>query len=413
MSGASDLRERAAGIAATASTLRELATTQIASALGRAALDVADRHSAAGREARALLGQSTGLTPPMIDWALDHQIAIASPEALGRLAASLTSPRPGAVAARARLAVTVLAGNVFTAAFRAVALPLLARVPVVAKASSRDDIFPRLLHAALGRADAEVAASYDVVTFEGGAEPFEDALFAQADVVAAYGSDTTLGDIRARLPATTTFVPHGHGIGAVYVPAGALVMTSDAEALVDRIALDVAAFDQRGCLSPHAVWVERGGAIGGRDLAALLADRGLDRRAAELPRGSLPTEVGAAQLQWRGVAAARGELFERDGYAVSWEGDSALRLSPGWRNVSVLECGGPADLGRRLAPLGVHLKALGVAGDPDHRRAAAESLPPPLAPRISPPGEMQTPPIDALADATSPWSGLVRWIDLT
>jgi hypothetical protein len=126
----------------------------------------------------------------------------------------------------------------------------------------------------------------------------------------------------------------------------------------------------------------------------------------------LPTEVGAAQLQWRGVAAARGELFERDGYAVSWEGDSPLRLSPGWRNVSVLECGGAADLGRRLTPLGVHLKALAVAGDEPARRAVAQALPSPLAPRISAPGEMQTPPIDALADGASPWTGLVRWIEL-
>ena len=406
------VRDRAAAVAETAAALRELSTARIATAIGRAALELADPASDAGREARGLLAQSTGLTGPMIDWAFAQQVAIAAPDSLERLAATLTPPRPAAIPARARLAVTVLAGNVFTASLRAVALPLLARVPVVAKASSRDDVFPRALRAAIARADREVAASYDVVTFEGGNEAAEDALFAQADVVAAYGSDTTLADIRARLPATTAFVAHGHGIGAIYVPAAALRTEPAAEALADRVALDVAAFDQRGCLSPHAVWVERSGAISGRDLAALLADRGLAGLASELPRGSLPTDVGAAQLQWRGVAAARGELFERDGYAVSWEGDSPLRLSPGWRNVSVLECGGPADLGRRLAPLGVHLKALAIAGNEETRRAVAEALPAPLAPRTSAPGEMQTPPIDALADGMSPWAGLVRWIEL-
>jgi hypothetical protein len=348
----------------------------------------------------------------MVDWALAHQVAIVTPAALMRAAAAIAPSHAGDVPACARLAVVVLAGNVFTAGLRAVALPLLARVPVVAKASSRDDVFPRILRAALARTDPEVAESLDVVTFTGGATPLEDALFAQADVVSVFGSDTTLAEIRARLPATTTFVPHGHGIGAVFVPASALRDETAAAELADRVALDVAAFDQRGCLSPHAVWVERGSTVPARELARLIADRGLARLAGELPRGSLPTATGGAQVQWRGVAAARGELFERDGYAVSWEGDGPLRLSPGWRNVSVLECADATDLGRRLAPLGMHLKALGVASDAAGRRVLAAHLPPPLAPRVSAPGAMQTPPIDALADGHSPWTGLVRWVEV-
>jgi len=374
----------------------------VISALSRAAADLANAETDIGREGRKLLIRSTGLSAEMIDWGLSTACGNASRGALHTLSHSLRPPE-GSVVSRGRLVSLVLSGNVFTASLRAVVLPLLARIPVVAKASSRDDVFPRLLKGAIEARSPELAASYEVITFRGGETSLEDALFAQADVVSAYGSDATLAEIRGRLPATTTFVPHGHGLGVIWIPAGAL----DRDGLADRVALDVAAYDQRGCLSPHAIWVG-GAADEARTFAARLAGS-LEELRTSLPRGALPVERGAQQLQWRGVAAARGDLFEGDGFAVSFEGDAPLRLSPGYRNVSVLSCVDEEDLGRRLLPLGVHLKALGVAADAGARRVLARHLPAPLAPRVSEVGTMQTPPLTSLSDGMSPWTGLVRF----
>jgi hypothetical protein len=397
-----EIRRRAAVTASTGRVLAQMESEYVGAALAKTAATLADRESALGKEGRALLVESTGLSAEMVDWGLTTTCSAASGEALRGLADSLSTP-PRATLSRARLAAIILSGNVFTASLRAIFLPLLARVPVVAKASSRDDVFPHLLQRALLEASAELAASYDVLTFQGGETGLEDSLFAQADVVAAYGSDTTLAEIRSRVPATTSFVPHGHGLGAVWVPGSAL----GDEELAARVALDVAAYDQRGCLSPHGVWVE-----GPKGRARAFAERlaaSLDELRTTLPRGALPLERGAHQLQWRGVAQTRGDLFEGDGYSVSFEGDAPLRLSPGYRNVSVLTCADVEDFGRRLLPLGVHLKALGVAADLDVRRDLAARLPAPLAPRISAVGTMQTPPLDSLADGVSPWTGLVRF----
>ncbi len=405
MTAAEEIRHRAAETAASAETLDAIGVGAVAGAIARAAAALVDPESDIGSEARQLLVESTGLSREMVGWGLTTTCGDASADALEALAAAAdltgeTSPSARSIPARARLAAVVLSGNVFTAPFRAIALPLLAGVPVIAKASSRDDIFPRVFRRALEAAAPDVAASYAVLTFEGGDTHLEDALFAQADVVAAYGSDTTLGHIRGRLPATTTFVPHGHGLGAIWIPDEA-----DDE-VVARVALDVAAYDQRGCLSPHGIWV--GGDAGrGLGFAERLAGA-LEAIRDSLPRGRLPLDRGAQQLQWRGVAAARGDLFEGDGYAVSFEGDGPLRLSPGYRNVSVLSCASAEALGRRLVPLGVHLKALGVAADAPARRALAAALPAPLAPRVSEVGSMQTPPLDSLADGHSPWLGLIR-----
>ncbi|HEY6877874.1 MAG TPA: acyl-CoA reductase, partial [Polyangiales bacterium] len=88
-----------------------------------------------------------------------------------------------------------------------------------------------------------------------------------------------------------------------------------------------------------------------------------------------------------------------------------LRVSPGYRNLQVLALPDASQLAPRLAPLGVHLKALGVAGVPD-LRAFASTLPARTAPRVCPLGQMQTPPHDASHDALPPYEGLLRWIDV-
>lgn len=400
---------------ATGPGLRALDVERTLRALAQAARGVADPDTALGAHARDALVASTGLTASMVDWALATNVAPDDLDAsLRRLAAGLAWPASehDVLVAPPRLAVTILAGNVFTAALRAVAVPLLCGAPVVVKASSRDDVFPRLLKRALAAADAEVAPALEVLTFPGGPGPLEDALLAEADVVSVYGADATVRSIRARASPTTRVVGHGHGLGVVYVEAAALPSIDHAHQVAEEIALDVAAFDQRGCLSPHAVWVQRGGAVDGLGLAHLLADHGLARLADTLPRGALPTDAASAQLQWRGVAAARGTLLERDGYAVSHEGDAALRVSPGWRNVAVHDAEHVDDFAARVQPLGAHLKAVGVAGSVDARRQVARTLRPTLAPRISPVGRMQTPGLGSLADGALPWADVARFIQV-
>jgi hypothetical protein len=404
--------ERAASVAAHAEELAAMPRARIVRALSSACRAIGDSTSPAGRDAPKVLAEATGLSQPMVEWALRTAVCSVDEEALSAVLATLPDAsgldgRPAVVARPVRLTVVILAGNVFTASLKAIALPLLAQSPVLAKVSSREDVFPRILRRALTDADRDVAECFDLLTFEGGDEELEGALFQQADVVSAFGGDGTLASIRARLGGTTTFVPHGHGLGAVFVPASALDREDELELLVEEIALDVAAYDQRGCLSPHTVFVERGARVSGRDVAHALAAHGLDTIARRLPRGELPFEAAATQIQWRGVAAARGELFEGDGYAVACETQNP-RLSPGYRNVSVLEIADEAALHHWLLPYGMHLKALGVAGGIDLRRGVAARLPPPLAPRVSQVGQMQTPPFGSIADGSLPWTGLVR-----
>jgi acyl-CoA reductase-like NAD-dependent aldehyde dehydrogenase len=378
--------------------------------LSRAFQRLRDPSSAVGRAARERLPASTGLSEPMVNWALDSALSPLTADALCALARSVLPPNPRARMVRpGQLCVVVLAGNVFTAGARGAALPLLFGWPVLAKASSHDDAFAHLLEVALTESDPVLGEAFRVVTFAGDDITRMNALFEQADAVSAYGSDRTLNTIRAELSASVSFIPHGHGLGAALIDRGALTSRQQAHEVACALALDVVAYDQRGCMSPLVAWVVRGGEVSLDAFADLLFEE-LDELSVRMPRGRIGLDVAGAQVSWRGVGAMRGRLLEGDGYAVCVEEQGNLRLSPGHRNVQLLGLDDLRELPYKLAPLGVHLKTLGVAGVQDLDGLMAQ-LPARVAPRICPAGSMQLPPLDALQDGVPAWDGLVRWAE--
>ena len=66
----------------------------------------------------------------------------------------------------------------------------------------------------------------------------------------------------------------------------------------------VSMFDQRGCVSPHAIYVEEGGAVDPGEWAALLASAMADL-AVEVPPGHLTASEASAAHQMRGSAEVR------------------------------------------------------------------------------------------------------------
>jgi hypothetical protein len=303
----------------------------------------------------------------------------------------------------------VLAGNVFTAAIRAVTLPLLLGMPVLAKSAGQDSAFVAWLTRALNSADPALGSAFQYVDFSSQQEALTRALFEGADTVVAYGSDATLRAVRAELGADVSFIGHGHGLGAAWIDRGALQDRASAARVAEALALDVAAYDQRGCMSPLLAWVTTGQAVSPAAFSQLVFDA-LGALARSLPRGPLPLDVAGAQLSFRGIGALRGTLLEGDGYAVAYDGDGPLRVSPGYRNLLLLDLPDAEALPKQLSPLGVHLKCLGLAGV-DDVRSVRQALPARVAPRLCAVGRMQEPPLDALQDGLSAWEGLVRYTD--
>jgi hypothetical protein len=390
-----EVAAKARSVARAAGYLRELDDVALAHRLAAACARLADGDSSLGARLHKLLCARSGLSPESVRWGLDATLSGVSEAALLALPARPSDPIP--------LLTVMLSGNLFASALPALLLPLWARVPVLAKASSQDDTLPRFVKQALALEDPDLARCFEVTSFGHGHDSALRVFLTMSETLAVYGSDATIETVRARLRTGTRLLAHGHGLGLAYVPASALASARALEQITDALSIDVAAYDQHGCLSPHAVLVEPGGIATPAELAAELA-QALEHRAGDLPRGPLDPQAQAEQMQWRGVAQARGVLHAHAEHAVSYEAAEPLRPSCGFRHIGVYDCSGLDALRARLAPLGAQLKALGYAGN----ATVEPALPPGHGAWLTPIGHMQRPALGARLENRGPFDGLSR-----
>jgi len=400
------LRESLSRVRQSSAVLQTESLVRRAQALSAAFMTLSDPHHPRGARLRRQCHESSGLHPAMVEWGLHTSIPSEAVllEAIASLSHEEGSPHPAATPPS--LGVIVLSGNVFTAAIRAISFPLLAGVPCAVKVSSRDGALALALQEAWAEVWPEAQDAVRCFCPPREQPDMLKTLLSAGDWVSAYGSDETVLQLAALSREDSCFVRHGHGLGLAYIPASALASDTAAQDWAIRLGVDLAAYDQRGCLSPHSVLVEEGAKVSARRFAEILFSEGIPAAARRLPRGPLPAAVAAEQLQWRGVAAACGTLHETPEFAVSFEQDGPLRASPGWRNLQVVAIDDQEHLMQRIAPLGAHLKMLGVAGEPDARNRLEALLPASVHPQVAPLGEMQTPSFGSLADGKSPWFGL-------
>lgn len=398
---AAEVRERAAEVRAAGAGLRGTSVEMRANWLAAAADRLARRIDESG----AVLSDSTGLSVPMIHWAASTTLGTVRVDAMLDLARRARTEAGSNAESIAMLSV-ILAGNVFTASVRGVMVPLLCGVPVLVKASSKEKRFPAMLREALRDADSQLGASMDVVTFLGGQIECEDALVEAAEAVSVYGSDETVAALGTRHE-DTPLLAHGHGVSVAYCAADALESGTIGET-IERLSLDIAAYDQRGCLSPQLVYVEESPHMASTEFARRLAYEGLAPMSEGLPRGPLPLSVGATQAQWRGIAEVEGTLFTGERFSVAVRPTQPVRWSPGYRNLSVCSVASADEALRAMKPFGSSLKCVGAdassLGELGSRLANDRSLQAYVC-RI---GEMQTPPLDATADGHPIWYGLFR-----
>src|SRR5262245_25865659 len=245
----------------------------------QAARRIADAGDVLGQRARRELCASSGLSPAGVAHALEQCLETHPSSAeLSKLCASV---RP---APRAHV---LLSANVFVAAHRAIALGLAASEQVFVRPSRREPTFVELLQ--------EGAPGLFSIVRE---------LTPQAgEHLFAYGSDETLAELRQKSARGVVLHTHGSGFGmAIFDREGG----AD-EGACRQLALDVAAFDQRGCLSPRLLFV-RGSAAEIRKTAAELA-RALATIETEIPRGELSSEERADIVRFRDVAGYSAEIL--------------------------------------------------------------------------------------------------------
>jgi len=337
----------------------------------------------------------TGFSPETVRRGLVLGLAPYSGEALHALVRSELGgpegldPRAAASWRGFPVTATVLAGAIPLPAVTAVIAPLALRSPVLVKPSAHDPVTAPLLARALAERMPELGECVAIVDFRRDDAGALDAL-CEADCVVATGSDATVAAIGARVVSgTRRFVGHGHRFSLALIGDAA---TSGAEVLraARGVALDVALWDQLGCLSPVAAYV-----LGDRRAAERFADAlasALTALEHRMPRGRIEPEAAAAIARERAEAemrAAAGEAVSlRAGPGTSWtvvcEAGAALRPAPLHRFVRV-QAVGEAELAAALR--GAPLAGVAACTAPGALLLECE------ASRVCAPGRLQTPPL--------------------
>lgn len=345
---------------------------------------------------RRLAEQHGGYSPQVIDLGVTRGLAHWTRDVLAALRA-----RELAQPCRVPSTTAVwLAGSVPTATFAALLLPVLAGSEVRAKPASADAVTPSLLAGSLAEAGLP-----DAIEIAGGEQALRD-----VDCVVAYGRDETVELIRRRLPPHTIFVGYGHKLSVAAIGAHARP-----ERAAGELALDLALWDGRGCLSPAYVLVQDAPAGRAEALAAALADA-LERCERELPRAKLDPAEEAGIREWRAAVALEpdGRLWmpESTAWTVALERRSSLPSPGALRFARVVPFGDLDELAERCLGLSPHLSCVGQSGFGE-RVAQLEAIAASAgASRVCPLGRMQLPPIDWNHDGLSPLRPMLRLTDV-
>ncbi len=204
---------------------------------------------------------------------------------------------------------------------------LAARAPVLFKSASAEPHFAPAFLAALGQCLPTLRDACAAAAWTGGNEAIETPLCAAARLVVAYGGEATIDALQSA--ATRRLIAFGPKLSLGWVGADA-----DRNRAARGMALDIALFDQRGCLSVEAVLVEQTAA---EPFADALANA-LSALATELPpgRGSAAERAGVRlaredadlrALPWYGDALDAGTVIV--------ETDARIGPSPGLRTVRI------------------------------------------------------------------------------
>ena len=219
-----------------------------------------------------------------------------------------------------------------------------------------------------------------------------------------FGSDATIAHFRQRLPVETSFEAHPHRISL-----GIVFEDTDGDS-ASLTATDVARFNQKGCLSPHDIYV----AGDAKSYAARLANA-LAQFERQNPRGEI-TALEAAEIvdtrasyRFRSASDARVALWESEhstAWTVIYEQDPWFASSCLNRLVFVKPL--PSDLAGALGPALPWVAAIGIwPVTPENAERAARLNPS----RICPLGQMQSPPLSWHQEGRQTLAPLVRWVD--
>lgn len=424
--------QTAALVEAQAACLEARPVREIVAVIDRVAARLADSADPLRQVAEAALPAVTGYSPAMIrrvldtmtaDWRAERLWALlreefGDPEVLDGFRARAAAPgRTRAFGPR--LATHIFSGNVPGVGVTSLIRSLLVKAGTLGKTAAGEPLLPALFAQGIAEEDAALGACVAVTYWPGGNEELESVALAAAEAVIVYGSSEVVAAVRARTPPEARFLGYGHKLSFGLIGREALGVEG-AAAVARRAALEVATFDQQGCVSPHLFYVEEGGEVTPRAWAERLAEA-MAEIEQELPRGVLSPREAAAIRQLRGeaefaqLAGSGVELrasAEGTVWTVIYDPDPEFVASCLNRVVRVKPVPRLENVPALVGSIGAFLQTVGVAAEEGRVLQLAGALGRLGASRVAPLGRMAWPPPAWHHDGRPALRELVRWCDV-
>jgi Acyl-CoA reductase (LuxC) len=303
----------------------------------------------------------------------------------------------------------IMPGNVPGGGIHELFIALAAGCAAIVKTSSSDPVFFSELAATLREADRRLGTDFgarlEVFDWERKRVDLTGALLRNCDLVIAMGDDATIADLEALTQRRSLIAFGGRVSGAVVLQQAlqgiAMAQTADA------LALDCAMFDQRGCLSPHHIFVEEHAREFAAELAAAFARLApLFGRNGAVRKLQLQDAAAVRRARetarWGALGGATVELWEDSQFewTVVFDEHACFTPSPGFCTLYVSPFSGRFDLERRLQPAWGKIECLAIAnGESAFSNPAALALINEVLTRSGAtytcaPGRMQSPPLE-------------------
>lgn len=404
-----------------ARTARSVA--EVIRAVSAAALKLADPADAVGWEAERLLSAGLGwsgttareaLAGMSREWTEEalHGLVVAEigdPDLLDRFVPDPTRPGRRRTAAGPPLVLQIHAGNVPGVPVTGAILALLARSGVLAKTGSDEPGLLPLFARALADIDPLLGRCVAATWWPGEERtPVYERWGKEAGKAIIFGGHAAVRAVRETLPPDIDLIVYGPRVGiAVFLPDAPFEAA-------DRLARDVCAYEQRGCVSPRVVFAV------GRDPLDL-SDRIASGLARETARASPPGLSEEEAVALRSVRAECEFAGLEDGSTrvsgpsdLSWSvmayRDAGVDTVALPRAVWVYGIPSVEALHQILRPLEGRIQSIGYAGSEQEDelvRLAARLA----TSRICPLGEMAWPPADWRHEGRHRLLPLLRWTD--
>lgn len=374
----------------------------------------------------------TGLSKEMVKRSIEvEQLSSRRDDILRALESEISNPyllddfQPSKISGRysrcfgPELIVSIFSGNIPALPHLSIMRSLLIKSACLGKVASGEPIYAVLYAETIREIDPEISQAIAILNWKGGEKKIEGPIFSQADAVIAYGSKQSCNAIRKNLPPSVKLIAHSHKIGFGLIGRSALEKES-AEELADKVAYDVAMFDQQACLAPHVYFLEEGGALTPLEFSELLA-RSLDKLEKKLPRGKLTLEEASRINQIRGVYELK-EYSQRDVKLFASSGgtywtviyEKAEKFIPSCLNrvIRIVPLNDIFEVFNIVKPIAEYLQNVAVAVDENRRWKLFNRLCQLGVSRITTPGNMSTPTMVWHHDGSACIGELVKWCDI-